>query len=267
MRRFDAAGIRRGLRQSIDGGSGAAPAPAVTLDDLWAEWGGDALWWWQGGVGLAGGAWADRVEAASMAITSANGSLSSSAISGVDAVAIAYPGGGDGYAAASATVTAHLQAWRAFVVVDLLSSAYTYTIGMSDAATYAPNNTRAWAYADSTAGVDLIELYRGETDPFDPDSYVRSNRTGTTEYGAQVIRWEHGSTNASHVYRVNGSARGAGTDADDIGLVGAVGGGVDLYLTEVGSQPYALICAFPHAAMTDPQAAQFETDLLTIMGL
>jgi hypothetical protein len=99
---------------------------------------------------------------------------------------------------------------------------------------------------------------------------TNSEKDGTAwdDGSARVIRREYVATHASHVLRINGSAQGDGGDTGDAALSGEPAGYVTNYADGIALDfTAALICAFPHAAMTDPQAAQFETDLLTIMGL
>jgi hypothetical protein len=94
-----------------------------------------------------------------------------------------------------------------------------------------------------------------------------STRSGTSfDNGVHVVRMEYNATHASHVMRVDGVAYTTAASTADITLNADLSG---VYFGDYygGLLDVAAVFWCPYASINDTQAAQVETDLLTIMGL
>lgn len=256
--------MRRGLRCASP--SSAAAEPAVTLDDIYARhaW----LWWWDGAHGVDAGAdtWTDRV--GSHVLAGSSYDLTSSTLGG-QACALWTPtewlpddpGVFAGNCVAPTDAGLAMQAFRMFAVVSI-----------PDMSTASSGAWFAWGNASDNLLLSCDARW--------PNAYVNAsqgNETSTRE-GAdyddgstRVIRWGFNMSHASHVLRVNGTAYTAATSTEnpspfyaDPGYIAFNSGG--FAPTALATRVVALFaCAY--ATIDDTQAAQVETDLLTIMGL
>lgn len=243
-RRFDGAGIRRWLRQSIDGGSGAAP-PADPFASLWSQWGASALWWWQGGASyIVGGSWIDRtasIEAAPQGAVT----LSTVTMGSADATRIAYTDA----TWLSATVPG-TEPYRIFALV-----------------------------AASSPDPVLLEWYGGGGDVLITHAEARAAGGGFTssrnfdappwtDGSPHVVRAEYNATHASHALYLDGVAQTGATFTDDANVTVPAATTLEfLYFNATETASVGLICAIPYAAMTNLQAAAFASSAATIGGV
>ncbi len=79
-----------------------------------------------------------------------------------------------------------------------------------------------------------------------------------------MVRAEYGGANASHLLRIDGATLATAPASASPTLAGALGR-VMIYREAV--MDVVAMFAIGHATINDTQAAQIETDLLTIMGL
>jgi hypothetical protein len=229
-------------------------ARVVTLDDLWAEWGAAASWWFDGdhGVDVMEETWTDRVSGrvltadvtATLAPTTIEGAAENFA--GVEL---------ESYADCPAHAAFASTAFRAFFVLRCEPMTADYMLIVGDGATFDWYITSDDA-ADESSAVGNITNYSVRKGVDIADSTVR------------VVRLDYNGTHASHVLKVNGvSFATAGWESSDIALpvatpsmrVGGIGG-------DAGFRS-SLMLSIPWASMTGGQADTLEADLRTMMGV
>jgi len=250
-RRFGGAGLRRpDMRGGDQIAIGSSPPSPPTIESLWAQYGDDALFWFDAsGLDVDGQTWTDRV--IGLVAEPYGGdydcTLSLSAIAGVDAVVVAPTGdlGGSAYVfdAAPSGLSRHGH-WLSLVSGFVEGAGYT-----ADAAAL----LRSVVCSDGGLFISQV-----------PADEVTHTRSGIVSPGPHVLLSTYVGTAAGHVARRNGA------DFPDTGdSAGSIGNDAVPELDVVFVAPSsvgtcALFCGFPAAW---PHAAAFESAMLEIAGI
>jgi hypothetical protein len=239
---------------AVAAGSKKRAAGGVTLDDIFAR----HTWavWWDGahGVNAGAGTWTDRVSG--VVANAYDATLSTVTVGAATAVRCdLVPGAG-------------------WLDVEPIAAAKAQPMRLFIAGSFPATASAGRLVSIQTYEGSVDYLYVSATDDDGKMSYVTdagaetvSTRSGTSfDNGVHVVRMEYNATHASHVMRVDGVAYTTAASTADITLNADLSG---VYFGDYygGLLDVAAVFWCPYASINDTQAAQVETDLLTIMGL